>query len=88
MVRIRKLREGITVVTLSLILLITATNSLPNVITSVYANPHLWGSWRLGCRSNTANTVKNIVNHGARYTLSLGDMSYQEGGGTPCRLLV
>jgi Calcineurin-like phosphoesterase len=78
MVGKRKFREGITVVTVSLILLIAASFSLPNVITSAYANPHYGGVGDWGCGSNAKNTVKNIVNHNARYTLSLGDMSYQD----------
>lgn len=77
MVGIRIFRAGISVVTLSLILLITASNSLPNGLTPAYGlRLSSVGDW--GCNSNTDNTVENILNHNAPTTLSLGDNSYQD----------
>jgi Calcineurin-like phosphoesterase len=72
----RKFKESITVVTLSLILLVAVSNSLPNILTPAYAKFAGVGDW--GCSTNTKNTVNNIVNHGAYRTLSLGDNSYQD----------
>ncbi len=76
MMLIRKIREAVSIATLSFILLITLANFLPNTLTPVYANNAGVGDW--GCSSNTKNTVNNIVNHGAFRTLSLGDNSYQD----------
>ena len=73
-------REGLCFLTFSVILLITLGSILPNVLTSVYATPHLAGVGDWGCSSNTKNTVKNIVNHAAPTTLALGDNSYQSTG--------
>jgi Calcineurin-like phosphoesterase len=78
MVLIRKLREAVSIATLSFVVLITMAAFLPNTLTPVYANFAGVGDW--GCSSNTKNTVNNIVNHGASRTLSLGDMSYQDTG--------
>ncbi|MGG6461092.1 MAG: hypothetical protein ACM3JQ_06675, partial [Candidatus Eiseniibacteriota bacterium] len=74
----RKFREGTTVVTLSLILLITVSNSLPNVIASAYALfPHFGSAGDWSCSSNAKNTLGNIVNHGGTTALAIGDLSYQ-----------
>ncbi len=67
----------ILTVTFSLVLLITASNTLPNLISSAYAKPQFGAVGDWGCNSNTQKTVNNIVNHGAPTTLSLGDNSYQ-----------
>jgi len=71
-------RDGLSLLAFSLTVLITLGNILPNIITSSYAVPHLAGVGDWGCNSNTKNTVKNIVNHAAPTTLSLGDNSYED----------
>ena len=76
MIGLRKVTTGITVVTLSLILLITASNSMPNGLKSVDAASMLAAAGDWGCSSNTKNTVNNIIKLNAPTTLSLGDNSY------------
>jgi hypothetical protein len=62
---------------LSLILIITLSNSLPNGFSSAYASSFASaGDW--GCSSNTKNTVDNIVEKNEPTTLSLGDNSYKD----------
>src|SRR6478672_3936548 len=64
------------IATLCFIMLLTIVNFLPHSFREVYANFAAAGDW--GCSSNTKNTVKNIINHGAFRTLGLGDNSYQD----------
>lgn len=73
-------RDGLCLLAFSLTFLITLGNIIPNTISSVYAAPHLAGVGDWGCNSNTKNTVKNIVNHAAPTTLSVGDNSYKSTG--------
>ena len=77
MIGIRKVRTGITVITLSLILLVTTSNSMSNGLKPAQAASMFGAAGDWGCSSNAKNTVSNIVNHNAPTTLSLGDMSYQ-----------
>ena len=75
---LRIFRERLYLLVFSVILLITLGNFLPNVLSSAYAAPHLAGVGDWGCNSNTKNTIKNIVNHAAPTTLSIGDNSYED----------
>src|SRR5262245_49030330 len=71
------LRIGISAVVLSLVLIITLSNSLPNGFSPAYASKFASaGDW--GCSSNTENTVDNIVDKGEPTILSLGDNSYED----------